>query len=182
VLIFGAPDSVRCAPDTDVQYKPHGLTSLSRYDLSQVHKVQHKWRKNSVRGHNLFGAKRTWVCWFLAHQTVSGAPGRTTDEPATLGNLEARFAIIHWTVQEAKHPPQISLVFFLLLGHHLGAETTKLSCFITYNNMGSKTGVQSVLSQVLPIKGKRLSRICWLLGTKVKLIKIQRLCLQKSLL
>ena len=40
---------------------------------------------------------------------------------------------------EAKHPLQISLVFFLLLGHHVGAEIAKLSCFITYNNMGSKT-------------------------------------------
>jgi hypothetical protein len=26
-----------------------------------------------------------------------------------------------------------------VLGHHLGAETTELSYFITYNNMGSKT-------------------------------------------
>jgi hypothetical protein len=30
-------------------------------------------------------------------------------------------------------------VFFLLLWHHLGTETTELRCFITYNNMGSKT-------------------------------------------
>jgi hypothetical protein len=30
-------------------------------------------------------------------------------------------------------------VFFLLLWHHLAAETAELSCFITYNNMGSKT-------------------------------------------
>jgi hypothetical protein len=29
----------------DVQHKPHGLTSLSRYHLSQVHKVQQKPRK-----------------------------------------------------------------------------------------------------------------------------------------
>jgi hypothetical protein len=35
--------------------------------------------------------------------------------------------------------PQVSLVFFLLLGHHLGVETTELSCFITNNHMGSKT-------------------------------------------
>jgi hypothetical protein len=28
----------------------------------------------------------------------SGAPGRTADEPATLKNLDARSAIIHWTV------------------------------------------------------------------------------------
>jgi hypothetical protein len=32
-----------------------------------------------------------------------------------------------------------SLLIFLLLWLHLRAETTKLSCFITYNNMGSKT-------------------------------------------
>jgi hypothetical protein len=31
------------------------------------------------------------------------------------------------------------LVFFLLLGRHLGTETTELRCFITYNNMGLKT-------------------------------------------
>jgi hypothetical protein len=30
---------------------------------------------------------------------VSGAPGRTTDIPATLGNLEARSAIIHRTIR-----------------------------------------------------------------------------------
>jgi hypothetical protein len=30
-------------------------------------------------------------------------------------------------------------VFILLLGNHLGAETTELNCFITYNNMGLKT-------------------------------------------
>jgi hypothetical protein len=29
----------------DIQHKPHGLTSLSRYYLSQVHKVQRKARK-----------------------------------------------------------------------------------------------------------------------------------------
>jgi hypothetical protein len=33
-----------------------------------------------------------------------------------------------------------------------------------------------------PSKEKRLLRICWLLGIKVKLIKIQILFLQKSLL
>jgi hypothetical protein len=33
----------------------------------------------------------------------------------------------------------MSLVFFLLLGHHLVVETIELRCFITYNNMGSKT-------------------------------------------
>jgi hypothetical protein len=35
--------------------------------------------------------------------------------------------------------PQTSLLIFLLLWHHLAAETAELSYFITYNNMGSKT-------------------------------------------
>jgi hypothetical protein len=30
-------------------------------------------------------------------------------------------------------------VFILVLGNHLGTETTELRRFITYNNMGSKT-------------------------------------------
>jgi hypothetical protein len=50
--------------------------------------------------------------------------------------------------------PQISLVFFLLLGHHLGAETAELGYFITYNNMDSKTLSTECTSQVLPVKGK----------------------------
>jgi hypothetical protein len=36
----------------DVQHKPRGLTSLSRYHLSQVHKVQYKPRKKFSWGHN----------------------------------------------------------------------------------------------------------------------------------
>jgi hypothetical protein len=83
----------------DDPHKPYGLTSLARCDLSQVHKVQHKPRKNSVRGHNLFGAKRTWVFWFLAHRTLSGAPGPYNSKPATLGNSRAASAIIHRTVR-----------------------------------------------------------------------------------
>jgi hypothetical protein len=39
------------------------------------------------------------VCWFLAHRTVSGAPGPYRLEPATLEKLEARSAIIHRTVR-----------------------------------------------------------------------------------
>jgi hypothetical protein len=45
----------------DDQHKPYGLTSLARCDLSQVHKVQHKPRKNSVMGHNLFGEKKDLI-------------------------------------------------------------------------------------------------------------------------
>jgi hypothetical protein len=69
--------------------------------------------------------------------------------------------------------PQKSLVFFLLLGHHLRIETTELRRFITYNNMCSKTLSTECTFASLPVKGKRLSRICWLLGIKVKLIRIQ---------
>jgi hypothetical protein len=47
--VLGVP--LITVPDT------YGLTSLARYDLSQMHTVQHKPRKSSVRGHNLFGAK-----------------------------------------------------------------------------------------------------------------------------
>jgi hypothetical protein len=35
--------------------------------------------------------------------------------------------------------PQTSLVFFLLLRHHLRTTIAELRRFITYNNMGSKT-------------------------------------------
>jgi hypothetical protein len=35
----------------------------------------------------------------MAHRTVSGAPGHTADEPATLRNSRARSAIIHRTVR-----------------------------------------------------------------------------------
>jgi hypothetical protein len=34
----------------------------------------------------------------MCHRTVSGAPGRTANEPATLGNSRARSAIIHQIV------------------------------------------------------------------------------------
>jgi hypothetical protein len=39
------------------------------------------------------------VCWNLAHRIVSGAPGTYSLQPATLGNSEARSAIIHRTVR-----------------------------------------------------------------------------------
>jgi hypothetical protein len=41
--------------------------------------------------------------------------------------------------REANILSPTSLLIFLLLWHHLRAETAKLGCFITYNNMGSKT-------------------------------------------
>jgi hypothetical protein len=37
-----------------------------------------------------------------------------------------------------QHPPEASLLIFFLW-HHLRAKATKVCCFLTYNNMGSKT-------------------------------------------
>jgi hypothetical protein len=39
------------------------------------------------------------VCYGLAHRTVSGAPGPYRVQPATLGKIQARSAIIHRTVR-----------------------------------------------------------------------------------
>jgi hypothetical protein len=60
-----------------------------------------------------------------------------------------------------------------LFGHHLRAKTTKVSCFLTYNNMGSKTLSTECTFASLTRQKKRLSRICWLEGVKVRLIKNQ---------
>jgi hypothetical protein len=43
------------------------------------------------------------------------------------------------TAPEGRHLPLVYLFFFLLLWDDLGLEAAKLSYFITYNNMGSKT-------------------------------------------
>jgi hypothetical protein len=67
--------------------------------------------------------------------------------------------------------PQTSLVIFLLLGHHLRAETAELDCFIIYDNMGLKTLSMECTFASLTHQRKRLSRICWPLGIKVKLIQ-----------
>jgi hypothetical protein len=88
----------------DNQQQTHGLTSLSRIHILQVHKVQHKPRKKSVRGHDSFGAKNlselkigTPDCP-VCHRIVSGAPGPYDSKPVTLRNYRARSTIIHWTV------------------------------------------------------------------------------------
>jgi hypothetical protein len=70
----------------DIQHKPLGLTSLSRYHLSQVHKVQHKPRKKFGWGHNQNLEQRMRVCCQVAHRTLSGALGPGANKPATLGN------------------------------------------------------------------------------------------------
>jgi hypothetical protein len=85
----------------------------------------------------------------------------------------------NWEANILPHPRSL---IRLLIRYHLRAETAKLRCFITYNNMGSKTLSTECTFTSLTRQRKRLSRICWLLGFKVKLIKNQRLCLQKCLL
>jgi hypothetical protein len=59
-----------------------------------VHKVQHKSRKNSVRGHNLIGAKNLIV---LKNGARCTRPYNS--KPATLENSRAHSTIIHRTVR-----------------------------------------------------------------------------------
>jgi hypothetical protein len=72
------------------------------------------------------------------------------------------------------------LSFFLW--HHLRTKATKVCCFLTYNNMGSKTLSTKCTFASLTHQNKRLSRICWLEGVKVRLNQESRLYLQKCLL
>jgi hypothetical protein len=74
-----------------------------------------------------------------------------------------------------QHPPAASLLWFFF-GHHLRAKIAKVCYFLTYNNMGLKTlGMECTFASLTRQK-KRLSRICWFEGVKVRLIKHQRLC------
>jgi hypothetical protein len=67
-----------------------------------------------------------------------------------------------------QHPPEASLLRFFLW-HHLRAKATKLRWYLTYNNMGSKTLSTKCTFASLTRQNKRLSRICWLEGVKVRL-------------
>jgi hypothetical protein len=67
-----------------------------------------------------------------------------------------------------QHPLEASLLRFFLW-HHLRAKVTKVWCFLTYNNMGSKTMSMKCTFASLTRQNKRLSRICWLEGVKVRL-------------
>jgi hypothetical protein len=62
-----------------------------------VHKVQHKPIKYSSQGLNWNGAKGL-ECVVNWRTGLSGAPGPYKGQPATLGKMQARSAIIHWTV------------------------------------------------------------------------------------
>jgi hypothetical protein len=57
-----------------------------------------------------------------------------------------------------QHPPEASLLRFFLW-HHLRAKATKVRCFLTYNNMGSKTMSTKCTFASLNRQNKRLSRM-----------------------
>jgi hypothetical protein len=80
-----------------------------------------------------------------------------------------------------QHPHEASLLRFFLR-HHLRAKATKVCRFLPYNNMGLKTLSTKCTFASLTHQNKRLSRICWLEGVKVRLNQESRLCLQKFLL
>jgi hypothetical protein len=82
----------------DDQHKPHGLTSLSRIILSQVHKVQHKPRKNSVRDSIKDWSKTLRVLIFGAPDSVRCTRAVQTRFSHSW-EFEARSAIIHRTVR-----------------------------------------------------------------------------------
>jgi hypothetical protein len=84
-------------------------------------------------------------------------------------------------LEGGQHPPEASFLRFFLW-HHLRAKATKVCCFFTYNNMGLKTLSTKCTFASLTHQNKRLSRICWLEGVKVRLNQKSRLCLQKCLL
>jgi hypothetical protein len=69
----------------DVHYKPHGLISLPRYLLSQVHKVQTQTKKEMKLGTQQRLEQQLESVLQVAHQTVSGALDRAPLELATLG-------------------------------------------------------------------------------------------------
>jgi hypothetical protein len=58
-----------------------------------------------------------------------------------LQTREAKHPLAHKSIvfkMGGQHPPATSLMG-LFFGYHLWVETSKLCCFLTYNNMGSKT-------------------------------------------
>jgi hypothetical protein len=69
----------------DVHHKPRGLISLPRCHLYQVHKVQHKPRKNLSWGLNLIWSKGLESVLPMAHRTVSDVhPRPSSTKPTTL--------------------------------------------------------------------------------------------------
>jgi hypothetical protein len=71
-----------------------------------------------------------------------------------------------------QHPPVASLLRFFFR-HHLRAKTAEVCYVLTYNKMGLKTLSMECTFASLTRQKKRLSRICWLEGVKVRLFKNQ---------
>jgi hypothetical protein len=71
----------------------------------------------------------------------------------------------------AQLPPEASLLRFFFW-HHLRAKATKVCCFLTYNNMGSKTLSMKCTFASLTRQNKRLSRIC-LWGTDIPRVHLK---------
>jgi hypothetical protein len=90
-----------------------------------------------------------------------------------------RVLFLKW---EANILPRLTSLLGLILGYHLGTKKAKVLCFLTYNNMGSKTLSTKCTFSSLTRQKNRLSRICCLEGVKVRQFENQRLCLQKFLL
>jgi hypothetical protein len=99
--------------------------------------------------------------------------------------------------REAKPPPTQKFSVFKLGGKHPPAYTitdlapplvppssknNKTLLFHHLQQHGFETLSTECTFASLTRQRKRLSRICWLVGFKVELIKNQRLCLQKCLL
>jgi hypothetical protein len=98
--------------------------------------------------------------------------------------LERQKPLPHKSIMFLKRgqlPLETSLLRFFFW-HHLRAKATKVCYFLTYNNMGSKTLSTKCTIASLTRQNKRLSRICWLEGVKVRLNQESRLCLQRCLL
>jgi hypothetical protein len=68
-------------------------------------------------------------------------------------------------------PPATTSLLRFVLRHHLRAKTAKVCFFLTYNSMGSKTLSTECTFASLTHRNKRLSRICWFKGVKVRPIK-----------
>jgi hypothetical protein len=84
---------------------------------------------------------------------------------------------------EAKHPPASKFTDFPPALAPPSSRNNKTRLFHHLQQHGFENPEYEVYFRKSYLtKEKDFSRICWLVGFKVKLIKIQRLCLQKSLL
>jgi hypothetical protein len=77
-----------------------------------------------------------------------------------------RVLFLKW---EANILPRRTSLLGLILGYHHRTKTAKVFYFLTYNNMGLKTLSTECTFASLTRQKKRLSRICWLEGVKVRL-------------